>query len=409
MSQSKILFVDDQPSLLNAMARHFESRFEVHTAIGGAIGLEAIEETAFAVVVSDMQMPGMNGIEFLQQVRERAPDTVRVMLTSNDDQQTAVEAVNEGAVFRFLNKPCQAEELERVLDLAVEQYHLVTAEKELLEGTLRGSIKLLTDILSMVAPKSFGRALIMQEYARVLAHELRLERAWELELAAMFSVVAYVTVPAETLARLGRGQALSQSEQAMLMRLPESASKLLENIPRMESVRRILYYHQKHFDGEGFPDDSVHGETIPLESRLLKIIADLVRLEARGLDKAGAFAEMNGRLGWYDPNLLMGAEAAFGALLDDEGQVETQSVTVPGLRPGQRLLSNIEAENGMMLYHAGNLITEAIIERINNYHVVSGIREPIDVMIPVSDVGDAAEPAVAAGPDAGPADQASAD
>ncbi len=202
------------------------------------------------------------------------------------------------------------------------------------------------------------------------------------QAAAMFSVVAYVTVPAETLTRLGRGQSLSPVEQTMLMRLPESASKLLENIPRMESVRRILYYHQKHYDGEGFPDDSVHGETIPLESRLLKIIADLVRLEARGLDKAAAFTEMNGRQGWYDPNLLMGAEAAFGALLGGEQQGETHSVTVPGLRPGQRLLSNIETANGILLYHAGNLITEAIIERINNHHLVSGIREPIDVMVP---------------------------
>ncbi len=120
MSPSKILFVDDQPSLLNAMARHFESRYDVHTAIGGKIGLEMIDGRAFAVVVSDMQMPGMDGIEFLQHVRERAPDTIRVMLTSNDDQQTAVDAVNEGAVFRFLNKPCQAEELERVLEQAVE-------------------------------------------------------------------------------------------------------------------------------------------------------------------------------------------------------------------------------------------------------------------------------------------------
>ncbi len=385
MNKAKILFVDDQPSLLNAMARHFDAMFDVHTAIGGEIGLREIEATEFAVIVSDMQMPGMNGIEFLRRARRRSPDTIRVMLTSNDDQQTAVEAVNEGAVFRFLNKPCQAEELERVLALAVEQYRLVTAEKELLEGTLRGSIRLLTDILSMVAPKSFGRALIMQEYARVLADELQLERAWELELAAMFSVVAYVTVPAETLSRLGRGQALSSEEQAMLMRLPESASKLLENIPRMESVRRILYYHQKHFDGQGFPEGGAGGEQIPLESRLLKIIADLVRLEARGMSKVDAFARMHERQGWYDPNLLMGAESAFGALDADGERAESVSVTVPGLRPGQRLLSNIEAENGTLLYHAGNVITEAIIERINNHHLVTGIREPIEVMDPEPD------------------------
>ncbi len=386
MSKASILFVDDQVSLLNAMARHFNEHFDVHIAEGGEEGIRQLHSQGpFSVIVSDMQMPGMNGVEFLQKAREICPDTVRIMLTSNDDQSTAVEAVNRGEVFRFLNKPCQADTLMQTLMQAIKQYELVTAEKELLNGTLKGSMKLLTDVLSMVASKSFGRAMILQEYARILADDMQLEKGWELELAAMFSVVAYVTVPSDTLQRLSKGESLTSSEQTILTQLPESASKLLENIPRMESVRRILYYHQKHFDGKGFPDDGVAGEGLPIESRLLKIITDIVRLEAAGLSLDDIFVKMRERSGWYDPNLLMGAEASFAEAREKEAASTPKGVSVVALRPGQRLLSNIETENGLLLYHAGNIVTEAIIERLSNYMAVTGIKEPIEVIDPPSD------------------------
>ncbi len=386
MSKASILFVDDQVSLLNAMARHFDEQFDVHIAEGGEEGIrKLLSDGPFSVIISDMQMPGMNGIEFLQKARKISPDTVRVMLTSNDDQMTAVGAVNEGEVFRFLKKPCQADILMQTLLAAVRQYDLLTAEKELLNGTLRGAMKLLTDVLSMVASKSFGRAMILQEYAHLLAEDMQLEKGWELELSAMFSVVAYVTVPSDTLQRLSKGDQLSVGEQKILTHLPESASKLLENIPRMDSVRRILYYHQKHFDGTGFPDDGVAGEGLPIESRLLKIITDIVRLEATGLALEQVFVRMRARTGWYDPNLLMGAEASFAEVREQEAASTPKGVSIVALRPGQRLLSNIETENGLLLYHAGNIITEAIIERLTNYMAVTGIKEPIEVIEPLSE------------------------
>ncbi len=145
----KILFVDDETDLLRGYKIMLRQHFEVDTAEGGAQGLAEIQSHGpYAVVVSDMRMPGMNGVEFLSQVRHRAPDTIRMMLTGHTDIKAAMDAVNEGNIFRFLAKPCEREVLTSAINSGLVQHRLVIAEKELLEKTLMGSIKVLTERLS---------------------------------------------------------------------------------------------------------------------------------------------------------------------------------------------------------------------------------------------------------------------
>ena len=89
-----------------------KKEFKIDTAIGGAPALAMMRgRSPYGVVVADMQMPVMNGIEFLMELERRAPDTIRIMLTGNADQKTARDAVNQGHIFRFLTKPCPREEL----------------------------------------------------------------------------------------------------------------------------------------------------------------------------------------------------------------------------------------------------------------------------------------------------------
>src|SRR5262245_27435755 len=99
----KILCVDDEPNILEGYQRSLRKDFQIEIATGGTEGLEAMTRNGpYAVIVSDMRMPGMDGVQFLSRVKDISPDTVRVMLTGNADQQTAIEAVNEGSIFRFL-------------------------------------------------------------------------------------------------------------------------------------------------------------------------------------------------------------------------------------------------------------------------------------------------------------------
>ncbi len=104
----KILFVDDEPNVLAAFQRQLHRQFKVETAPGPKEGMALLQDQHdFAVVVADMRMPEMNGVEFLAKVKLLAPEVVRLMLTGNADQGTAIEAINEGnTFFAFSNKPC---------------------------------------------------------------------------------------------------------------------------------------------------------------------------------------------------------------------------------------------------------------------------------------------------------------
>ena len=237
-------------------------------------------------------MPGMDGIQFLSLVRERAPDTVRIMLTGNADLEAAIKVVNEGNIFRFLTKPCPLDILGKAIEDALAQYRLVVAEKELLNKTLSGSVKLLTDILSIMEPQSFGRAQTMRDIITSVTRKFKMDNDWEIHLAAMLAPIGYVTIPPETLIRARSGQTLSKVEEQIVTRVPETAARLLANIPRLEGVARIVRYQHKQYDGIGFAGDSVKGDAIPLGARLLKILADMAQLQAGGLSRLKALDEM---------------------------------------------------------------------------------------------------------------------
>lgn len=131
----RLLCVDDDVMVLSALQRQLRKQFEVVGALGGDKALQVLQERGpFAVVVSDLQMPGMNGLEFLARAREAAPDTVRMVLTGKADLDTAIRAVNEGIVFRFLTKPCEGDTLASSVKTAVEQYELARKRSAFLEG-----------------------------------------------------------------------------------------------------------------------------------------------------------------------------------------------------------------------------------------------------------------------------------
>lgn len=139
-SEERILLVDDDPNVLSGYRRHLGRRYPLSTALSGAEALEILSGEPAAVVIADMRMPKMNGVQLLAEVEKRSPDTVRMMLTGNADQETAVLAVNRGRVFRFLTKPASVETVVDAIEAALDQYRLIRADHELVrqaEATLR--------------------------------------------------------------------------------------------------------------------------------------------------------------------------------------------------------------------------------------------------------------------------------
>src|SRR5688572_8104210 len=134
---------------------------------------------------------------------------VRIMLTGNADQLTAINALNEGEIFRFLNKPTDAKVLRKVLELAVRQYELVKGERELLERTLKGSVALLTEILSIAKPEIFGRTDRLRTKAKQIAAHFPELASWEFETAASLSLLGCIGLSPELIEKAALGLPLT--------------------------------------------------------------------------------------------------------------------------------------------------------------------------------------------------------
>jgi response regulator RpfG family c-di-GMP phosphodiesterase len=372
----KILCVDDEANVLAGFQRNLRRRFQLETAQGGEAALAMLEQSGpFAVVVSDMRMPNVSGLQLLRQVKARWPETVRLMLTGNADQQTAMDAVNEGSIFRFLTKPCPPETLGAALTAALEQHRLITAERELLENTLNGSVRALTEILSLLAPETFGRGQVVREQMRAVAVTLGLPNVWELEMAAMLHGLGQVMLPTEVAGRARRGAALSAAEETMVRSVPEAGSNLLAHIPRLQQVARMVLFQNKHFDGTGYPMDTPGGEEIPPGARLLKVLLDLGQLEVRGSSRREALAQMRERAGHYDPQLLDAVAVVVGA----GGQKPTTGIAFKDLKPGHVLVSDVLTSQNLLIIAAGNRVSPSLLERLRNFAALSGVKEPIYV------------------------------
>jgi CheY-like chemotaxis protein len=241
METGKVLFVDDEPAVLEGYRRLLHREIPIDTAVGGIQGLTAIVERGpYAVVVSDIRMPQMNGVQFLARVRKSCPDTVRIALTGYADIETAGKAVNEGNIFRFLTKPCEKETLLQALTAALVQHRIMTAERELLENTLRSSVQVLTEVLSFTNPAAFSKALRLRRYVLHVVAKLKKELPWRFEVAAMLSQLGCITLDSDVLNAVCAGGKLSHDEQARYDAHPLAAWKLLSRIPRMEAIAWMI-------------------------------------------------------------------------------------------------------------------------------------------------------------------------
>jgi hypothetical protein len=195
----------------------------------------------------------------------------------------------------------------------------------------------------------------------------------------MLAPIGFVTIPPDVLLKFRTGHALSELEETMLAFLPDTAARLLPHIPRLEGVARIVRYQNKRFDGSGFPADAVAGDSIPLGSRLLKILLDLSDLQAKGLPRAKALDQMRQREGWYDPALLAAVPAGDDAVPFKKLNASLLSVALPvkDLAAGMILRSSVETRDGLLILSAGHRLTDIALEKVRNFNRVAGIKEPI--------------------------------
>lgn len=383
-TRDKILIIDDDPRIFQGIRRRLHKQFNLLTATSGDRGIELLRENGpIAVVVCDMKMPGRDGIDVLTEIAELAPDTVRVMLTGQADMGTAVEAINRGNIFRFFTKPCPIEMLAEGLEAALEQYRLITAERDLLDNTLSGSINLLTDILAMMDPDSFGRAEKTRRWCRAIAKELKLQKhMWKFELATTLLPIGFAALPPDVAKKARQGSVMSPIEQDMVSATAEIAHKLIDNIPRLGEVATYVRFQGKNFDGSGGPKDDLAGTDIPVGARIVRILNDLVAAEQRGQTARDALTAMSGQNDIYDPKLL----SLITPVILREEEAASRSgaasieVAIHELRPGDVIESPIQdLEQQTLILAVGTVVTDIYLERLRNLRKIRPLTERVTV------------------------------
>lgn len=375
---NRILIVDDEQNLLDSLKRQLRKHFHIETALGPEQGLKCIKtQPPFAVIVSDLRMPVMDGIEFLAQAGKLKPNSVRIMLTGNADLQNAIKAVNEGNIYRFLTKPCAIDLLANVLKQGVEQYRLVTAEKELLNKTLKGSIKVMSELLSLVNPEALGRSSRIRRYATDISRQLGITNLWLIETAAMLSQIGCVLLPEETIQKLYQGQQLSPDESQLFDMHPGIAANLISKIPRMQPVADIIALQDKRFDGSDSPKGSPKGKDIPLGARILKVVLDFDMLESKGFSQEKALNQLKLQWKWYDPSVLKAMELFF----EGKSKYVVKKIPLASLRAGMLLFEDVTNIQGQLLISRGEEVSPMLIKRLKNFAVKTKIKEPIFVSV----------------------------
>jgi response regulator RpfG family c-di-GMP phosphodiesterase len=384
MSKKSILLVDDDSKVLSALSRTLnEVEFnDIITAPNGLSALEIIKNTPdLGLIISDYRMPGLNGIKFLVQARKDAPDVTRILLTGAADLDMALDAINQGHIFRFLVKPCLPETLVAAVNDGLRQNELFTMERELLSKTLSGSIKVMVDILSLLSPSIFAQAGRLRDLAREMASALQLkDQAWEIELAAILSQIGAVTMPRNILERWHKGEPLEDYETNMIRSIPQIGKLLIHNIPRLENIAEAVGNQNCTFYRQANSDEP-SADNIPLMARILKIIIDYERLIEKANTPSSAFKIMQTHESEYDPDIL--DTFRLDVLRLDRQPVyklsgastNEKEVHMDGIHLGMVLARDVVDKNGILIISSGTIITDVLMYKLKNYihsQIISG-------------------------------------
>jgi FixJ family two-component response regulator len=373
----KILLVDDDSNVLDGYRRSLRGEFLLETAQGGQHAMSlATANGPYAVVISDMRMPGMDGIQLLSRIKALSPDTIRVMLTGNADTETAVNAINEGSIFRFLNKPCSREVMARTITAALMQYRLVTAEKQLLEQTLSGALQVLTEVLSLVNPAAFSRAERARRYIHHVVTAMNLGNPWQYEVAAMLSQLGCVTLAPETIDAVYRGEPLSPNEEAQYDAHPSVAYALLSKIPRLEPIAWMIE-HQNRPVAEGA--DSEMGD-MRLGAEILRLILAYEKSIHQGMSRTEAAHMLARQNRNFSPEFF----EALVTLDPNSEESELRKCRIEDLSPGMIIQQEVRSYQGTLLVSKGQEVTSTVIFKLKNFHARRAIGGDVMVSVPAT-------------------------
>lgn len=373
----KVLFVDDDPSLLRSLERNLCFDFDLATAESGPAALELLAAPgAPSVVVTDMRMPGMDGVQFIAEARKLAPDAVFLMLTGNQDIGTAVTAVNSGSVFRFLTKPCEIAEVKAALEAAARQHELVHAERELLNKTFTGAVGVLTEALAAARPATFHRFDGIADLVEHVRQGVGIADRWEFRLAARLVTVGFTCLNDYSLSRYLTSPPTSDDWRATEAKACGIAARMLQRIPRLGPVAAIIEAAPRATGEHCHANPKTAGAIAQTGANLLQVALVWESFVGQGANNRQAADDMHQVL----PNIPREYLEVLAAAPAENDGLPGVELALEDLRPGMVLHGDASARNGAPLLRRGVRLTEASIERLRDYDATIHPLKPIMVV-----------------------------
>jgi ActR/RegA family two-component response regulator len=354
-SLPRVLCVDDDERLLAGLALRLRRHFEVTTATSAVEALARLDlRRPFAAVVSDMRMPQNDGVSFLSALRRVAPETTRLLLTGQADVASAIAAVNEGEVFRFLLKPIETPALVSCLNEAVARHHEVLEQRRQTEDLVAGVTRLLMLPLSLHSTALGFEAdrvrLIVADVTAVVCPR----QQWSVELATVAANIACMALSPELVNKWKSRVAMNTRECERVNHAIHRCLDIMRLVPPMHDACEALALLAPIAERPGEWRPPLNA-SIP--ARVLYFIMSLEGARLRGHSVSDALVQM--RRGAADSDAAL-INAMAGARLGElNGGRALGEVEV-----GQRIVSEVRLANGLLFLPAAHLVTDLTVEMI---------------------------------------------
>ncbi|MCX6860608.1 MAG: response regulator [Verrucomicrobia bacterium] len=403
-SLKRILVVDDEEIVRIALRQTLRrERYEVTACSSPEEGLQVLKTEAFSVIISDYQMPGMTGLDFLAHAKQLQPDATRILITAVLSLDTVIEAINKGEIYRFVVKPWIREELLATVRNAIQRHDLivrntvlqattlamndqlvslnkrlesrVSAEadqrqrlsemNQALQLNLHHSVQLCLKVLQSFYPTLGTQARRVLGLCRAMADLLKLSESdrQTLELAAWLHDIGLVGAPRGLIRKwMQHPETLNPAERGIIEQHPILGEELVDFAANLKHVGRVIRGHHEQFDGRGYPD-RLAGKEIPWLARLLAVAVAYAEQQA---PHAVAVEMLTLGSGWrFDPEAV---QVMLRALPHASLPRQEREIGLSELKPGMTLAAGVKTRSGMLLVPEGQVLSEAHVEAINNHH-----------------------------------------
>jgi response regulator RpfG family c-di-GMP phosphodiesterase len=422
-----VLCVDDEPHILSALRRLFRTQgYEVLTATSAADGLALMAQQPVDVVISDMRMPGMDGVQFLERARAMRPEALRLLLTGHADVDQVMGAVNRGEIYRYITKPWDDSDIVLVLRHAFERRALEQEKRRLEALTLRQNEQLRELNQDLEARVAARTAELKQAHDELLASNDKLKRNFLTSIRVFAGIIelrganlaghsrrvadlarriglrmgleqheaqqVFIAGLLHNIGKIGFSDALLELPMSMMngeqlnqyKRYPARGEQLLIPLDDLAEAAAIVRAHQERFDGQGFPD-GLAGLGIPLGARILALASDYDNLQIgtltrNRLSREQAAALVIERRGTrYDPAVVAAFEEVTTGRSVAADLPNDLELPVSALRPGMRTTRDLVTRDGSLLLSGDHVLTERLIAQIAGYAKTSNLTMVVHV------------------------------